>query len=187
MIQIRNTLISSDVIESKFICDVSKCKGACCVYGDSGAPLEKEEKEILQRIYTSIKPFLRQEGITTIEKIGTSVIDNDGDLVTPLIEGKECVYTYFENNIVKCAIEKAFNEKVINFQKPISCHLFPIRVKIYPEFIAVNYERIEFCKDAMEKGENENRLLFKFLKDSLIRRFGEKWYDEINKLEKEKL
>jgi hypothetical protein len=179
MIQIGKSIISLDVLESKFICDLTKCKGACCVYGESGAPLEDEEVDILDNIYPSLKPFLRAEGIRTIDEKGTSFTDSDGDKVTPLIDGKECAYTYYDGEIIKCAIEKAYHENVVSFQKPISCHLFPVRLKKYPEFIAVNYSRIDFCKPAIEKGTNENVQLFVFLKNSLIRKFGTKWYEEL--------
>ena len=179
MIQIGKTIISLDLLESRFVCDLEKCKGECCVYGDSGAPLEEEEVDILYKIYPSVKPYLRDEGIRTIEKNGTSFIDSDGDNVTPLIEGKECAYTYYEGEIVKCAIEKAFNDNVIKFRKPISCHLYPARLIKYPEFTAVNYNRIDLCKSAIEKGMKENIQLFVFLKESLIRKFGIKWYNEL--------
>jgi hypothetical protein len=179
MIQIGKAIISLDVLESKFACDLTKCKGACCVYGESGAPLEDEEVEILDKLYPILKPYLRDDGIRTIEKTGTSLTDSDGDKVTPLIDGKECAYTYYDGDIIKCGIEKAYHENAIEFQKPISCHLFPVRLKKYPEFIAVNYTRIEFCKPAIEKGSNENVQLFVFLKNSLVRKFGNKWYEEL--------
>ena len=179
MLQIGKTIISLDILELKFACNLTKCKGACCVYGESGAPLEEEESEILNKIYPIIKTYLRDEGIQAIKKNGTSLYDSDGDRVTPLIDGKECAYTCFEDDIVKCAIEKAYNDNVIEFQKPISCHLFPLRLKKYPEFIAVNYSRCDFCKPAIEKGTNENVQLFVFLKDSLVRKFGNEWYKEL--------
>jgi hypothetical protein len=179
MIQIGKTIVSLDLLESSFLCDLQKCKGACCVYGDSGAPLEDEETEILNNIYPLLKPYLRNEGIKTIDKNGTSTIDSDGDKVTPLIDGKECAYTYYEGEIVKCAIEKAFKDNVIEFQKPVSCHLYPVRLRRYPEFIAVNYDRIGLCKPAIEKGIHENIQLFIFLKDPLIRKFGIDWYKEL--------
>jgi hypothetical protein len=179
MIQIGKTIISLDLLESMFVCDLAKCKGECCVYGDSGAPLEEEEVDTLDNIYPSVKQYLRDEGIRTIEKNGTSIIDSDGDNVTPLIEGKECAYTYYEGEIVKCAIEKAYIENVIKFRKPISCHLYPARIKKYPEFTAVNYNRIDLCKPAIEKGMKENIQLYVFLRESLIRKFGIQWYNEL--------
>ena len=179
MIQIGKTIVSLDILESKFACDLTKCKGACCVYGESGAPLEDEEVEILEKIYPALKPYLRDEAIQTIEKTGTSFTDSDGDKVTPLIDGKECAYTYYDCEIIKCAIEKAYHENKIVFQKPISCHLFPIRVKKYADFTAVNYTRIEFCKPAISNGTQNNVQLFVFLKNALIRKFGNKWYEEL--------
>jgi hypothetical protein len=179
MLQIGNTIVSLDIIEKQFVCDLNKCKGACCIHGDSGAPLETNEVEILNNIFEQISPFLRSEGVESIKKQGTSVIDIDGDMVTPLIDGKECSYTLFENGIAICGIEKAFNAGVIKFKKPISCHLYPVRITEYPEFSAVNYHIWEICKHAVKKGTNENISVFSFLKEPLLRKFGKDWYDQL--------
>jgi hypothetical protein len=179
VLQIDNTIISLDVFEKKFKCDLAKCKGKCCVYGDSGAPLEKDEVKLLEEIYPEVKPFLRPEGIMAIEEQGTSMVDSDGDDVTPLINHKECAYTIIENGIYFCAIESAYLKKKIKFQKPISCHLFPVRIKDYPEFTAVNYEKWEICKDAVKLGHEEDVSIVDFLKQALIRRFGKKWYKKL--------
>lgn len=184
MLQIGKTIISRDIIESNFVCDLNKCKGACCVYGDSGAPLKKQEVKILDKIYPALHPYLRREGIESIEKNGTSVIDIDGDIVTPLINNKECAYTYFENDTAKCAIEKAYFDNAINFQKPASCHLYPIRLRQYPKFIAVNYHQWEICKPAIQKGNQENIRLYRFLKDALIHEYGLGWYEKLETAEK---
>lgn len=185
MLQLENTIISLDVLEKKFKCDLAKCKGNCCVYGDSGAPLEKDEIRILEEIYPKVKPFLREEGVKAIEEFGTSMVDSDGDDVTPLINNKECAYTIIEKGIYFCGIEAAYLKKKIKFQKPISCHLFPVRTKDYQEFTAVNYEKWEICKDAVKLGNEENVSVVDFLKQALIRKFGKKWYKQLIIAEKE--
>ncbi len=179
MIQIDKTIVSFEVLKKKFECNLSKCKGACCILGDSGAPLEESETEILDKIFTKIKPYLRKEGIESIEKQGTWVIDSDGDMVTPLIEGKECAYVVFDGDIALCGIEKAWFDKKIKFRKPISCHLYPVRVKKYAEFDAVNYNEWDICKDAVIQGEKNNSELYLYLKEPLVRKFGKKWYEEL--------
>ncbi|MFA8436987.1 MAG: DUF3109 family protein [Marinifilaceae bacterium] len=179
MLQIGKALVSLDVIEKKFICDISKCCGACCVEGDSGAPLEEDEKQILEEVYPDIKEYLTEKGIEEIEKQGTSVIDSDGDLVTPIINDKECVYTIFENGVAMCGIEKAFLDGKISYRKPISCQLYPIRITQYEEFDAVNYNKWDICKAARELGYKVGTPVYKFLKEPLIRKYGEDWYKEL--------
>lgn len=179
MLQIKNTLVSLDVIEKKFVCDLSKCMGDCCVHGDYGAPLEPEELATINKYLPKIKDYLNEKAIKSLTKYGTKLKDDEGSFVTPLIDKKECVYTYFESNIAKCAIEKAFLNGDIDFQKPISCHLYPIRITKYPTFIAVNYHKWEICNPASENGKTLGVPVYKFLKDPLIRKFGKKWYDEL--------
>ena len=179
MLQIGNAIVSLDVIEKKFICDFGKCKGACCIEGDSGAPLDEDEKAILEEIYPNIKEYLTEKGIEEIEKQGTSVIDADGDLVTPIINDKECVYTVFENGSALCGIEKAFLDGKITYRKPISCSLYPIRIEKYPEFDAVNYNKWSICGPARELGFKMGTPVYKFLKEPLIRKYGEDWYKEL--------
>ena len=146
MIQVEDKIISIDVFEKQFVCDLNACKGACCVEGDSGAPLLKEEAKILDEIYEKVKPYMRKEGIIEIENQGVAVYDADSDLTTPLVDNRECAYVVNDKGISKCAIEKAYLDKKIDFKKPISCHLFPIRIKEYRDFDAVNYEEIKICK-----------------------------------------
>ncbi len=179
MLRIDDTIISRDLLEKKFKCNLKKCRGTCCVYGDSGAPLEEEEVQILEDIYPFVKPYMRQEGIEAVEKIGTSMTDKDGDLVTPLIDGKECAYTQLINGIYLCAIEAAFMDGKIKFPKPISCHLFPVRTKKFTDFTAVNYEQWSICRDARKLGEEENVEVWVFLKEPLIRKFGKEWYKQL--------
>ena len=175
MLRIKDTLISLDVLEKHFICDLAKCKGACCVRGDSGAPLEDDELPVMEEILPKVKPFLRKEGIEAIEEQGPYVIDMDDDFVTPLVNGNECAYVVFENGIAKCGIEKAYHAGAINFKKPISCHLYPVRLKKYSDFTAVNYDKWEICEPARKLGEKEQLPVYKFLHESLTRHFGEDW------------
>lgn len=191
MLQIDDTIISLDVIESQFICDLCKCKGQCCVDGESGAPLEKEENDKINDILPIIWDELSPEAQTLIEAQGISYKDYDGELVTSIINGDECVFTYFdEHGVCKCVIDKAYREGRITVPKPISCHLYPIRLQKYPNFTAVNYHKWSVCKPAVELGKREGVELYKFLKEPLIRKFGEKWYTELcdtaELLEKEK-
>lgn len=179
MIEIGNVIVSLDVIEKKFLCDISKCHGVCCEEGDSGAPLEKEEEAILKEIYPKVKPFLRKEGIAAIEKQGVAVIDFEGDLVTPLREGKECAFTIYENDVALCGIEKAYEQGIIDFKKPISCALYPIRARKYSQFEGLNYDKQPMCAAARILGEHRGLPVYKFLKAPLIRKYGEEWYREL--------
>ena len=180
MIAIGKALVSEDVIEKQFVCDLHACKGACCVKGDYGAPLEKEELPILDDIYEKVKPYLREEGIKAIEKQGKYLLYEKKEWVTPLVKGKECAYTIFEKGIAKCGIEKAYYEGEIEWKKPISCHLYPIRITKQKNGLeAVNYDRWNICNPACKLGDSLKVPVFKFLKDSLIRQYGEDWYKEL--------
>ena len=179
MIAVGDTLVSENLIEKNFVCDLNACKGACCVQGESGAPLEEGETEILDRIYNKVKPYIPADGIKAIEKQGKYEIDSDGDVVTPLVKGKHCAYTYFENGFAKCAIEKAFKDGKTNFQKPVSCHLYPVRVEKTKVYSSVNYHKWEICKPACKLGAELKVPVFKFVKDALIRKFGKKWFAEL--------
>lgn len=179
MVRIDDTLISLDLFEKRFCCHLDKCMGMCCVKGDSGAPLTEEEVALLPLIIDKVKPYMRQEGINAIENQGTHIIDSDKEAVTPLIDGKECAYTIFEKGIAKCAIEKSWHEKMINFQKPISCHLYPVRVKKYDCFEAINYDNWEICEAARILGYKEDIPVYKFVKTSLIRQYGIDWYEQL--------
>ncbi len=188
MLQIDKTLISLDVLEKTFVCDLGACKGACCVEGDSGAPLNDEETRILEEIYPIVKKHMTPEGIDTVEKQGKWIVDSDGDKVTPLVENKECAYTYRnEKGIVLCAIEKAFLNNELAFQKPLSCHLFPIRITRYADFDAVNYERNKLCMPARIQGEKLGVPIYKFVKGPLIRKYGTEWYEQLEIAAKELL
>ncbi len=180
MIEIGRTIISRDIFEEQFLCDLLKCKGACCEEGDSGAPLTKEEAEIIEREYPNFSEYLPGKHKHEIEKQGFSVIDSDGDLVTPLLNNRQCVYTFTdERGILKCAIEKAFLEGKTKFRKPVSCHLFPIRITEYKRFDAVNYQELAICKPGKACGKSAKLPLYKFLKEPLIRKYGKEWYSEV--------
>jgi len=180
MIQVDDKIISFDVFEKKFVCDLSTCKGACCVEGDAGAPLTNKELDVLPYIYNQVKPYMRTEGIVEIEKQGFFVVDGDGDNTTPLVNNKECAFVVFdENEMARCTIEQAYNDGKIDFKKPISCHLFPIRIKQYRDFDAVNYEAINICKPACDCGEQLQVPVYSFLKEPLIRLYGEEWYGKL--------
>ena len=183
MFQLGKTIISEDIIKRDFVCNLSACKGACCVDGDAGAPLEKEEAEILEKIYPKIKPFLRREGIEAIESQGIYVTIENGELETPLINNADCAYVIFDDNdIALCGIEEAYNQGEISWKKPVSCHLYPVRVKNYSEFSAVNYHKWQICDDACALGEELQVPIYKFVKEALIRKFGEDWYMELEKI-----
>lgn len=182
MILIDDTVISEDISDEFFVCDLAKCKGACCVEGDLGAPLEEEELLILDRIQEDIKPFLSEKGLMEIAKSGAWVKDEDGDFSTPIIQGRECAYAiYDEKGYLKCGIEQAYFAGKTDFRKPISCHLYPIRIAKLAEYQSVNYERWSICSDACSHGKELGVPVYQFLKDPLIRKFGTKWYAELEK------
>jgi len=186
MFQVGTTIISDDLFETEFVCNLQVCKGLCCIEGDAGAPLLEEEKAIFDRIYPEIKSYLTKAGIEAVEKQGKYVIDTEGELTTPLVNGKECAYvTQDENGIYHCGIEQAYNDKKIDWQKPISCHLYPVRVKDFGEFQSVNYNKWNICSSACELGKQLQIPLYRFLKDALIRKFGKDWYDEVEIIARE--
>ncbi len=186
MFQVGKTIITDDLFEKEFVCNLKACKGICCVEGDSGAPLLEEEKAVLDRIYPQVAPYLTEKGKEAIEQQGKYVIDQEGELTTPLINGKECAYvTQNEDGTYLCGIEKAYLDKKIDWKKPISCHLYPVRVKDYVEFQAVNYNQWDICSAACELGKQLQVPLYKFLKEPLIRKFGEDWYQEVEIIARE--
>ena len=178
MIQIEEKLISEDIFSEEFVCNLSKCKGACCVEGDVGAPLDENELPILEEIFDKIKPYLTPEGIKALEEQGTWTKDPaDGMFVTPMVEGRECAYvTFDEKGITKCGIEKAYEDGAIDWQKPISCHLYPIRITEYSSFTALNYHEWPICNDACALGKELQVPIYKFLKTPLIRKYSEEFY-----------
>ena len=186
MIQIDDKLISEDLFSEEFVCNLAKCKGICCVEGDAGAPLDEDETKILDEIYPKIKPYLRPEGIQAIEEQGTYTLDFEGDLVTPLVNNAECAYVIFdEKGYTKCAIEKAYEDGVIDWQKPISCHLYPIRITEYSNFSAINYHEWDICADACTLGKELGVKVYQFLKKPLIRKYGEEFYQTLSEAAEE--
>lgn len=181
MIDIDNKIVHLDIFEKCFICDIKKCKGICCVDGDSGAPLEEEEAKIIEDILPKIYNNLTDEGKSVIDKRGTSMIDIEGDLTTTIYgDSGACVFTqYNEEGIAYCAIEKAWEHGIVDFRKPISCHLYPIRITKYKDFDAVNYNVWDICKDAVKLGNKEGVKIYQFLKEPLIRKYGTEWYEDM--------
>lgn len=180
MLQINETIISLDLIEKKFICDLSVCKGICCVEGNAGAPLEKEELPILEELLPLVWEDLSEKAKAVIGKQGVYYYDSDGDAVTSIVNGEDCVFTcYDDSGTCKCAIEKAYREGKTQFYKPISCHLYPVRLHKYDTFTAVNYHRWSVCKAALLLGEKAGKPVYQFLKEPLIRKFGQDWYDQL--------
>jgi hypothetical protein len=180
MILVGNTVISDDIKDSYFVCNLDKCKGACCLEGDLGAPLEEDELQKLEEVYEHVKPYLSEKGVQEIERQGKYIKDYEDDFSTPTIEGKECAYAIFdEKGILKCGIEQAYLDGKTDFQKPLSCHLYPIRITQYEEYDALNYDRWSICNAACSFGKSLNVPLYKFLKNALIRKYGNEWYREL--------
>lgn len=187
MIKIGDTLISDEVIEEYFVCDVKQCKGACCVEGDLGAPLDEEELEKLKDNFNAIVPYLTEQALRAIEEQGLYVFDIEGDYSTPTIQGKECAYAiYDEHGILKCGIEKAYEEGKSTFRKPISCHLYPVRISKNVMNTAVNYDKWHICNPACRLGHELKVPLYVFLKEALIERFGKNWYEKLDQYAKER-
>lgn len=179
MLVVGKCLVSDDIARRSFCCDLSQCKGACCVEGDAGAPLEPDEVGLLEDEFDLIAPFMVPEGVAVVKEKGLFDYDMSGQFVTTLVNNKDCVFVYYEEGIAKCAIEKAWLEKKVSIQKPVSCHLYPIRITKLDEYDAVNYHRWYICSSALKCGEKENLKIYQFLKDPLIRKYGRKWYKEL--------
>ncbi len=183
MFQIGKTLISEEILENEFVCNLSACKGACCVDGNSGAPIEDHETEILVEVFDRVKPFLRPEGIAAIEQQGAFVKGDDGEWETPLVNQSECAYVVFsDTGVAKCGLEEAYNQGATKWKKPISCHLYPIRIREYSEFTAVNYHKWEICDSACAFGKELQVPIYKFVKEALQRKFGKEWYAELEEV-----
>lgn len=182
MFQLDKTIVSEEILEKEFVCNLNACHGACCVDGDAGAPLSEEETKILNEIYPKVKSYLRPEGIKAIEEQGTSVIGEDGEFETTLIDGKDCAYVIFDGKTALCGIEQAYNEGKVSWKKPVSCHLYPVRVKEYSEFAAVNYHKWHICSDACLLGQELKVPVYQFVKEALIRKFGQQWYEELERV-----
>jgi len=177
MIEIDDKIVSADLLRECFACDLGQCKGICCVEGNAGAPLDPGEADILEQEYPAYKPYMTPEGIAAVERQGFMVVDEEGDDTTPLVGGAQCAYAYEENGITLCAIEKAWAEGRTTFRKPISCHLYPIRlVRFSNGTVGLNYHRWSVCAAARACGKRAGIPVYKSLRQPIIRRFGEEFY-----------
>jgi len=185
MFKIDKTLVSEEIIEKNFYCNISACKGACCIEGIAGAPLEKSEAKMINENFDKVSEYLSDNAKNVVKSKGKYIALKDGNLETPLLNNKACVYVHYESNgILSCGIEKAYIDGKINFNKPISCHLYPIRIKEYSEFTAVNYHHWDICFKACSFGAELKKPVFEFVKDALVRKFGNEWYNSLEKISK---
>ncbi|GAO41832.1 DUF3109 family protein [Flavihumibacter petaseus] len=182
MIAIEHTLVSDEIVQEKFVCDLARCKGGCCEDGDTGAPLDTKELDIINQVYEIVKPYLTKAGIRNIEKNGRYQYDKEFGWVTPANDDGICAYGYRDaQGIIKCAFEQAYNDGKIDWKKPISCHLFPIRVKVGREYELLNYEpRETLCSPACALGKKLKVPVYQFLKEPLIRKYGQEYYDALD-------
>lgn len=180
MLQIKDTLVTLDMAERFFQCDLSKCLGECCIEGDAGAPITEEELEKLEKVKEIVWDDLLPAARERIKEAGVGYVDEEGDLVTQIVDGRNCVFsTYAPGGMCLCAIEKAYREGRCDWRKPMSCYLYPLRLTTYPTFTAVNYHRWKICKCAEILGRANGMRLYQFMKEPLIERFGQEWYDEL--------
>lgn len=180
ILQIGNVLVSPDIFTVKFCCDLDKCKGICCVEGDAGAPVTLDEIGEMEDSLDAAWPLLSAQAQAVIDRQGVAYTDQEGDLVTSIVAGRDCVFTCYEGEQCLCALEKVCRRGQTEFPKPISCALYPLREKTFPDgTVGLNYHRWAICRDALKHGEALNLPLYKFLKGPLIRRFGSEWYDEL--------
>ncbi|MEM7658048.1 MAG: DUF3109 family protein [Bacteroidota bacterium] len=183
LLQLDDKFVSADLNTEMFACDISQCKGACCVEGDLGAPLEVEELGVLEEIYEAVAPYLRKEGKRAIEEQGQYVLDITDSFSTPLVNGKECAYvTFSKEGVALCGIEQAYFDGKTDFRKPISCHLYPVRITHLKKGEALNYDRWSICSPACKKGKTEGVKVYEFVKDALIRKYGEAFYEALDML-----
>ncbi|MEM6641796.1 MAG: DUF3109 family protein [Bacteroidota bacterium] len=180
MLEIGKTLVSDDVVSEQFVCDLHKCKGACCVEGDLGAPLDESELSLIDEMVEVVRPYLPRKSQEVLDQEGGYILDEDGDYSTTTVNGRECVFAFYdEKQVLKCGIEQAHKDGKTNFKKPISCHLYPIRISKLPDFDALNYDRWSICSDACDLGKELKVPVYKFLKDPLVRKFGQDWYKSL--------
>ncbi len=186
LVEIGNKIVSTDIFSEQFTCDLNKCKGACCVKGNGGAPLNENEVDKIQNNIEKIKPYMSKSGIKTVNREGVYYLDEEDTPATKLIDKKECCFVYFdEDEIAKCSIETAYKAGDINFNKPESCHLYPIRIKEFNEFTAINYETWNICSSACSLGKSLKVPVYKFLKEPIIRVFGSSFFEELTKVDQE--
>lgn len=180
MLQIQNTIVTLDLAEEFFCCDLEKCLGACCIEGDAGAPVTIDEVEKIEEALPVVEPEMLPRAVEEVRQNGVAYVDQEGDLVTTILDGRNCAFTcYAPGGICLCALEKAFREGKTGFKKPASCSLYPLRLTTYPTFTAVNYHRWKICRDAVANGRQKGIRLYQFLRGPLTERFGQEWYDEL--------
>lgn len=179
MLIVGDCIVSEDIAECCFACPLDECKGECCVEGDAGAPLTEEEVTLLNHLLPQVVPYMTKAGRKAVRQQGVSELDCTEEPCTTLVNGEECAFVYWQGDKALCAIEKAYRDGKINFIKPISCHLYPLRLANYGEFTSVNYHRWEVCRCAVKEGERQGVPLYKYLREPLVRRFGRAWYDEL--------
>lgn len=179
MLIVQNCIISENICEVCFSCPLQHCKGECCVEGDAGAPLTNDEVRLLQQLLPKIEPYMTDAGKETVRRLGVSEPDCTEEPCTTLVDGKECAFVTWQDGMALCAIEKAYREGKTDFKKPISCHLYPLRLADYGDFVSVNYHKWEVCHYAIQEGAKQGVPLYKYLKEPLIRRFGQQWYNEL--------
>lgn len=186
LIEVKDKVVSTQIFERKFVCDLNACKGACCIEGDAGAPVTMEEVALLEKNLAVIKPYMRPEGIAEVDKNGVYYLFADREPVTALVNGAECAFVYFDDKgITKCSVEQAYLAGKTDFKKPISCHLYPIRVKKYADFESLNYETWSICEPACSCGEKLDVPVYKFLKEPLVRAYGEDFFAELEIVDRE--
>lgn len=180
MLQIQNTIVTLDLAEEFFCCDLEKCLGACCIEGDAGAPVTIDEVAKIEEALPVVEPEMLPRAVDEVRQNGVAYVDQEGDLVTTILDGRNCAFTcYAPGGICLCALEKAFREGKTGFKKPASCSLYPLRLTTYPTFTAVNYHRWKICRDAVANGRKKGIRLYQFLRGPLTERFGKEWYDEL--------
>lgn len=180
MLEIQNTLVTLDLAEEFFCCDLDKCLGACCIEGDAGAPVTLDEIAKLEEVFPAVRDDMLPRAVTEVEDNGVAYPDADGEMVTTLLDGANCAFcTFAKGGVCLCAIDKAYREGRVGWRKPASCALYPVRIKEYPTFTAVNYHRWNICRDAVENGRRQGIRLYQFLEGPLTERFGPRWYAEL--------
>lgn len=180
ILQVGNVLVSPDIFTEKFCCDLDACKGQCCVEGDAGAPVTMDEIAEIENVLDNVWDEMSASAQSVVDKQGVAYTDSEGDLVTSIVHGKDCVFTCYEKDTCLCSLEKAFRQGRTKFVKPISCALYPIREKSFGNHLyGINYHRWNICKDAVKKGRELNLPLYRFLEGPLTRRFGAEWYKEL--------
>lgn len=180
MLQIQNTIVTLDLAEEFFCCDLEKCLGACCIEGDAGAPVTIDEVAKIEEALPVVESEMLPRAVEEVRQNGVAYVDQEGDLVTTILDGRNCAFTcYAPGGICLCALEKAFREGKTGFKKPASCSLYPLRLTTYPTFTAVNYHRWKICRDAVANGRKKGIRLYQFLRGPLTERFGQEWYDEL--------